>query len=86
MEQSIQTFEHHFKSGLALCDPDFPLSQWNRLLEQAVMTLNMLRSSKVNTKISAYTYLFGKYDYNTNHLSPPGTKVVAHTKSSMRQS
>ena len=32
-ERAIQTFKHHFKSGLALCDPDFPLSQWDRLLE-----------------------------------------------------
>ena len=58
-ERAIQTFKQHFKTGLALVDPDFPLSQWDRLLPQAVMTLNMLRASRINPKLSAYSYLFG---------------------------
>ena len=41
-ERAIQTFKNHFKSGLASVDPNFPLSEWDRLLEQANITLNLL--------------------------------------------
>ena len=32
-ERAIQTFKNHFKSALATADPDFPLTQWNLLLD-----------------------------------------------------
>ena len=73
-ERAIQTFKQHFKTGLALVDPDFPLSQWDRLLPQAVMTLNMLRASRINPKLSAYSYLFGEFDFNATPLAPPWHK------------
>ena len=31
-ERAIQTFKQYFNAGLALTDPDFPLSQWDHLL------------------------------------------------------
>ena len=31
-ERAIQTFKNHFLSGLAICDPDFPIAEWDRLL------------------------------------------------------
>ena len=40
----------------------------------------MLRSSRLNPKISAYTHIFGKYDFSTTPIAPPGTKVVVHSK------
>ena len=43
-ERTIQTFKNHFKTGLALVDPDFPLAQWDRLIVQAIITFNMLRA------------------------------------------
>ena len=55
-------------------------------MEQAIITLNMMRSSRINPRISAHTYLFGEFDYNATPLAPPGTKVVAHVKPSIRQS
>jgi len=39
----------------------------DRLLEQAFLTLNLLRASKVNPKLSAYAYLFGNFDFNSHH-------------------
>ena len=41
-ERVIQAYKNHFKSGLASIDPNFPLSEWDRLLEQANITLNLL--------------------------------------------
>ena len=40
-ERAIQTFKAHFKAGLASVDPDFPLTEWDRLLPHAVLTLNL---------------------------------------------
>ena len=79
-ERAIQTFKNHFKTGLASVDPDFPISEWDRLLEQAFITLNLLQASHVHPKLSAYAYLFGNYDFNKNPLAPPGTKVIVHRK------
>ena len=40
-ERATQTFKAHFTAGLASLDPDFPVSEWDRLLEQAILTLNL---------------------------------------------
>ena len=85
-ERAIQTFKAHLKAGLASVDPNFPVREWDRLLPQAEMTLNMLRSSRINPKLSAYALLFGEFNYNKTPLVPPGTKVLAHKKPDDRES
>ena len=77
-ERAIQTFKEHFKTGLAATQPNFPVTQWDHLIPQAVMTLNMLCSSRINPKISAYASIFGEFNYNVTPLLPPGMKVIAH--------
>ena len=79
-ERAIQTYKNHFKAGLASVNPNFPLSEWDRLLEQANITLNLLRSSRVNPKLSAYSYIFGEFNFAATPLAPPGTKLVSHRK------
>ena len=54
-ERAIQTYKNNFKSGLATTDPKFPLSEWDQLIQQANITLNLLRTASVNPKLSAYT-------------------------------
>ena len=49
-------------------------------------TLNLLRSSRVNPKLSAYAYIIGNYNVNAHPLAPPGTRVVLHKKSDQRDS
>jgi len=77
-ERAIKTFKEHFKSGLASVDPNFPLSEWDRLIPQANITLNLLRNSRVNPKLSAYAYLYGDFNFRATPLAPPGTKVLAY--------
>ena len=77
-ERAIQTFKRHFKAGLASVDPFFPFTEWDRLLPQAVTSLNLPRSPRINPNLSAYAYVFGKFDYNKTPLAPPGTRVVNH--------
>ena len=79
-ERAIRTFKNHFIAGLSSVHPGFPMSEWDRLLFQGELTLNLLRASRVNPKISAYTYLFGNFDFNKTPLAPPGSKVLVHLK------
>ena len=75
-----------YKSALASLDPDFPIAEWDRLLEQALLALNLLRPSNANPRLSAYASLFGQFDFSATPLAPPGTKVVIHTKPGARNS
>ena len=74
-ERAIQTYKNHFKAGLASVDPNFPLSEWDRLLDQANITLNLLRSARTNPLLSAYSYLCGEFNFAATPLAPPGTKI-----------
>jgi hypothetical protein len=51
---------------------------WDRILPQSVITLNMLRTSRINPKVSAATHIFGQHDYNRAPMAPPGTRIIAH--------
>ena len=42
-ERQIQTFKAHLITGLVSVDPNFPMHLWDRLVEQAESTINMLR-------------------------------------------
>ena len=41
-ERAIQTWKNHFKAGLATTDLNFSLSEWDLLMPQANITLNLL--------------------------------------------
>jgi hypothetical protein len=53
-ERAIQTFKNHFIDGLCSVDPAFPLKLWDKILPQATITLNLLRKSRINKRMSAY--------------------------------
>jgi hypothetical protein len=83
-ERAIQTWKNHFCSGLATCDPKFPLTEWDLLMPQAEITLNLLRSSRRQPNLSAYACLNGNFDFNRSPLAPPGTRVVVHETPAQR--
>ncbi len=84
-ERAIRTFKNHFIAGLCSVDPHFPLQLWDRLLPQASTTLNLLRPSRLNPRLSAEAQLNGAFDFNRTPLAPPGTKVIVHETSSVRR-
>lgn len=49
VERTIQELEKHFISVLAVADPDFPKNNWEMLLPQMVLTLNLFRESPKST-------------------------------------
>jgi hypothetical protein len=57
----------------------------DRLLPQPVITLNMLRTSRINPKLSAATHIYGQYDFNRAPMAPPGTRIIAHETLNRRQ-
>ena len=68
-ERAIQTFKNHFKAGLSSLQPFFPITEWDRLLPQAFLTLNFLRQATANPNLSAFAYLFGNFDFNKTSLA-----------------
>jgi hypothetical protein len=66
-------------------DKVFPMHLWDRLLHQAVITLNMLQTSRINPKLSASTHIDGQYDYNRAPMAPPGTRIIAHETPNIRR-
>ena len=83
-ERVIRTFKNHFIACLCGTDKDFPLHLWDKLLPQALMTLNLLRGSRINPQLSAYAQVHGQFDFNKTPLAPPGTHVLVHEKPSNR--
>ncbi len=84
-ERAIQTFKSHFIAILAGIDPSFPMSLWDRLVPQAVITLNLLRQSHKNPNISAYQHVCGNFDYNKTPLGPLGCAVEMHESANRRK-
>jgi hypothetical protein len=77
-ERAIRSCKDHLIAGLCSTDNSFPMHLWYRLLPQALITLNMLRTSRINPKLSAATHIFGQYDFNRAPMAPPGTRIIAH--------
>jgi hypothetical protein len=84
-EHAIHTFKNHFIAGLCSLDPKFPIHLWDRLLPQALLTLNLLRGSRINPRLSAYAQVHGAFDFNRMPLAPPGTRVLVHEKPAVRE-
>jgi hypothetical protein len=76
-ERAIRTFKEHFVAGLSSVDPSFPMHLWYRLLPQAGITLNLLRTSRLHLQLSAAAHYHGLVDYNKTAFAPPGCKIIA---------
>jgi hypothetical protein len=79
-ERAIRTFKQHFVTGLFPVEPSVPLHLWDRLLPQAEIMLNLLRTSRLHPQLSAAAHFHGLVDYNKTSFAPPGCKISAHEK------
>ena len=73
-ERAIRTLKNNFIAGLCTAHKNFPLNKWDSLLPQAVITLNLLRTSRLNPKLSAHALLNRPYNFNATPMSPPGVE------------
>ena len=85
-ERAIQTFKNHTIAGLCICDNDFPSILWDKVIKQSQDTLNMLRTSRVHPKLSAFHVLEGQHDYNRVPFGPPGTRATIFNPPELRTS
>ena len=85
-ERAIRTFKDHFLAILAGVASNFPGYLWDHLLEQAEITVNLLRQATLNPRISAWEYFNGPFDYNVTPLGPLGSRVIIHNKAGSRRS
>jgi hypothetical protein len=79
-ERVIRTFKEHFVARLSSVDPQFTLHLQDRLLSQAEITLNLLRTSRLHPQLSAAAHFHGLIDYNKKYFAPPGCKIITHEK------
>ena len=61
-------------------DKDFQLQFWERLLQQAKISLNFLIKSRTLLHPSAYTHIFGSFDSDQTPLAPPGKRIIIHNR------
>jgi hypothetical protein len=71
-------------AGLSSVDPTFPLHLWDIVLPQAVITLNLLRTSRLHPQLSAAAHSHGLVDYNKTVFALPVCKIIAHEKPGKR--
>ena len=76
--------KNHFQSVLYGSDPTLPKNQWDRVLPVTVLTLTMLRPSRINPKKPAYNEILGNFDFNKTPLAPPGCLILAHKRAQER--
>ena len=62
------------------------MHQWDQLIDQATITLNLLRPVWLKPSLSAYACLFGLFNYSSTPLAPPGIKCQIHEKPKQRAS
>ena len=77
-ERAMRTFKEHFTAILNGTDKGFPAGLWDELLEQTEITLNLLRQSRINPKLSSYAQVFGTFDFNTTPLAPLGIRGILY--------
>jgi hypothetical protein len=84
-ERAIRTAKNHLAAVWYSTDDNFPLYLWDKTVPQAELTLNLLRGSRINPKLSAWEQIHGRYDFNAHPIAPPGIKVLAHMQNQHRE-
>eukprot|EP00956_Cyclotella_meneghiniana_P007360 scaffold10022_cov21-Cyclotella_meneghiniana.AAC.1 len=85
-ERAIQTWKNHFLAGLNTIDPNCPVQLWDEFVNQGMITLNLLRASRVNPKLSAYAQLEGQFNFDRTPMAPVGTKSLIFLDPNKRRS
>ena len=85
-ERAIQTFKSKLISFREGADPNFPKNCWDLFIPQTILALNLMRPSRTNPLISAYTQVHGEFDFNRTPIAPVGCKVIVHDRRGERGS
>ena len=77
-KRAVQAFKNHLIAGLCTVYSKFPLNLWDKWIPQAVLTLNLLQSFRINPCLSTYAQVHGAFDCNQTPLAPPEIKFLVH--------
>jgi hypothetical protein len=78
-ERAIRTAKNHIIATLAGTDAAFPMYEWDAMIPQAELTLNLLRPYSADPTISAYQGLHGHaFNFEQHPIAPFGVKVLIH--------
>ena len=75
-EKAVKTAKYHIIAHVATLDHQCPIQSWSKMLPQMQDTLNMLRTSCNNNKLTAYEELNDKFDWNRTPIAPIGTRGI----------
>ena len=75
-ERAISTFKDHSIKEIYATDQYFPMYNWDLLLEQAEITHNLLRPSRLNPRLSAYAELNGEFYFKRTPMAPLVTRTL----------
>ena len=86
-ERGIRDAKNHLIATFCGADPSYPAAELDRFLEQAEITLNILRPYRPRPDISAYEGVYGqKYDFAAHPMAPCGVRVLVYEQTSVRGS
>ena len=84
-EPAVKLITYHSIAHLTTIDPNCPIQLWCKFISQIEITLNILQTSKVDPKKSAYKALNGKkFNWNSTPLAPLGSRALSFLPSSVR--
>ena len=83
-ETAIRDYKNHFISTRSGTDDAFPKNCWDLLIPMVNITINLLRASHIQPRLSAYAQIHGNFDYNRYPLAPAGCKVIVYETPTQR--
>ena len=80
VERAIQSLKGHMISIISSLGPGFPMDQWDLLMPQIIITLNLQHESRHQQLLSACAQIKGSFDFNKAPLAPLGCAAIAHKR------
>ena len=85
VERAIYTFKNHLIASICKCGTRFTARKWDRIIPQAVLTFNIIRSVNHNPTLSAHHAIIWKFNFSTISVTPYGYKVLVCLKLGQRK-
>ena len=79
-DKAIQTWKDHFIGVMSGTAEAFPAHLWCQKISQAEQQVFLFRKSNINTKVSAYSQVYGTHDYNASPFVTIGMETLVHDK------
>ena len=78
-ERAMQTCKKYLISGFCCADSEWPLQSWNTLTKQALITLNLCRTSRKHpSKSACHSFYWRWYGWNKHLMAQPGTRSIVY--------